>query len=666
MPNSAASIPAGGRTRSKDAPVTLEPRLRKLLSYSDEPHDFSKSEARKIIAAINNIKILDPACGSGAFPMGMLHKLVHILHKLDTDNKVWYEIQYQKAIAETEVAFRIGKKEDREQRLREINEVFDQNINEPDYARKLYLIENCIYGVDIQPIAVQISKLRFFISLVIDQKVARQKPNCGILSLPNLETKFVAANTLIGLNKPRQLTLKNPDIAKKEAELKQIRHKYFEAKTRKEKMDYQRKDAQIRMEIADLLKHSGWNTSTAEKIAAFDLYDQNTSADWFDPEWMFGIVAGTSSSSEQNGFDIVIANPPYGAKIDNLEIIAKNYRHYDRQKNSASFFIEGGNKLTNSKGVISYIIPKSFSFSEGWKNTRELVTHKNRLLSAIDVSKAFEAVLLEQIIICFSKEAAGSVYQFSVGEGWAGEIKVRGKGDNRLIEQLDILPIYVDNKKQGILNKLQQDAVLLSKITRTFRGLPFQRRISKTGQPILRGKNIGKYKIYGNIDSITLPKEILSGTKVKEILKPKILSQNIVAHVLNPYDRIIIMATLDMEGLLTLDTVMNTYLTTDKFVLQYVLAILNSQLASWFYYWFVYNRAVRTMHFDKYYIDKLPIKKIDLEDQQPFITLVDQILTAKQKDPNADTLTLEKQIDQMVYKLYGLTEEEIAIVERKA
>lgn len=126
------------------------------------------------------------------------------------------------------------------------------------------------------------------------------------------------------------------------------------------------------------------------------------------------------------------------------------------------------------------------------------------------------------------------------------------------------------------------------------------------------------------------------------------------------------MATIDKQGLLTLDTVMNTYLTVNKFTLQYVLAILNSQLAAWFYYWFVFNRAVRTMDFDKYYIGKLSVKDIDLKAQQPFITLVDQILTAKKKDPDADTFALEKQIDEMVYKLYDLTDGEIAIVERKA
>ncbi|MBI4972242.1 MAG: N-6 DNA methylase [Candidatus Omnitrophica bacterium] len=656
---------------------SVEFRLRHLFSYTDEPHKFAPAEVDTLINAIDNAKILDPACGSGAFPMGLLHKLVYVLGKLDPDNSKWRELQRQKAIKETEETFNISNKEERIKRLFDIDDAFENNSS--DYGRKLYLIENCIFGVDIQSIAMQIAKLRFFISLIVDQKADSAKENMGIRPLPNLETKFVAANSLIGIERPKQMALRNPEIDRIEKELKRVRERHFTARTPQTKEKYRKADERLMAEISELLKNDGFPRETTEKLAKWNPYDQNASADFFDPEWMFGITTNSPLAKGDTGgcggFDAVIGNPPYGGEIDGVDSLAKNYKHLDRQKKSASFFIEVGNKLTNSKGVIAYIIPKSLSFSEGWKKTRELVTHKNRLLSVIDVCKAFEAVLLEQIIICFSKETAGSAYQFSVGEGWDGEIKVRGKGDNKLIDQLDILPMYIDNKKQGILNKLQQGSILLSEISKTFRGLPFQRKVSKSGQPILRGKNIGKYKIYGDIDNITLPKEILSSAKVKELLKPKILSQNIVAHVMNPYDRIIIMATIDNQGLLSLDTVMNTYLTADKFALQYVLAILNSQLASWFYYWFVYNRAVRTMHFDKYYIDKLHVKDIDLKAQQPFITLVDQILAAKKQPPSspfnkgelrdADTSALERQIDEMVYKLYGLTPEEIEIVEGK-
>jgi len=162
------------------------------LAYTDEPLNLKVDEREKMIQAIDTIKILDPACGSGAFPMGVLHKLVYALEKLDPENKYWYELQYQKALRESEEVFKQGDKNQREERLKEINETFDEGVNYPDYARKLYLIENCIYGVDIQPIAIQISKLRFFISLVLEQKIDRKKENFNIRPLPNLETKFVA------------------------------------------------------------------------------------------------------------------------------------------------------------------------------------------------------------------------------------------------------------------------------------------------------------------------------------------------------------------------------------------------------------------------------------------------------------------------------------------
>ena len=109
---------------------------------------------------------------------------------------------------------------DLEKSIESIEDAFQNN--ELDYGRKLYLIENCIYGVDIQPIAVQIAKLRFFISLIVDQKVNADRPNLGIRPLPNLETKFVAANTLIGIDKPQQMMLRNPQIDKKEHVFKVI------------------------------------------------------------------------------------------------------------------------------------------------------------------------------------------------------------------------------------------------------------------------------------------------------------------------------------------------------------------------------------------------------------------------------------------------------------
>ena len=170
----------------------LDIELHVLTSFDTKvPFADNTTLQKEIIQALSTCTILDPACGSGAFPMGILQKMVHILQKLDPNNKVWKEVQLAKAEQESKTAFEIEDKQARQDQLLEINEAFDQSINDPDYARKLFLIENCIYGVDIQPIAIQISKLRFFISLVVEQKVNPDKNNFGIRPLPNLETKFV-------------------------------------------------------------------------------------------------------------------------------------------------------------------------------------------------------------------------------------------------------------------------------------------------------------------------------------------------------------------------------------------------------------------------------------------------------------------------------------------
>ncbi|GAK58481.1 hypothetical protein U27_05455 [Candidatus Vecturithrix granuli] len=628
-------------------------RLRHLLAYTDEPHQFRDAEVAALINALHNAKILDPACGSGAFPMGMLHKMVHILSKLDHDNVRWRETQRQRALKETEQAFLLGNKEERDKRLLEINAVFEENAS--DYGRKLYLIENGIYGVDIQPIAVQIAQLRFFISLIVDQQVNPAKKNLGLLPLPNLETKFVAANTLIGIAKPQQMTLRNPEIDKKEAELRQVRQRHFDARTPQTKVKYRQADARLRQELADLLQKDGFPADTTVQLAHWNPYDQNVSAPFFDPDWMFGL---------QEGFDMVIGNPPYGAELDKKQV-ETFYHYFDRQKNSASFFLEVASKLVTKRGIVTYIVPKSLSFSEGWKKTRELLTHYNQLHILTDISKAFENVLLEQIIVSYIKTQKDH-YQFSTGEGWGLEIRIISKTPNILAKEFDILPVYIDNVKYHILEKIKNRSIFLSKISETFRGLPFQSKLTEQGEPILRGKNIGKYRIYGDFDRIDLSPDLGHTKKIENVLKPKIVSQNIIAHVMNPTDRIIIMATIDNRPYLTLDTVMNTVLRTQDYTLEYIVALLNSQLAAWFYYWFVFNRAIRTMHFDKYYIGKLPVPQISVSEQQAFIALVDQILAAKQQHPNADAHALEAEIDRRVYALYGLTEAEIALVEGQA
>ena len=222
-------------------------RLKRLLSWEDEGHDFKPAEVEKLIDAIDGLKAIDPACGSGAFPMGMLQKLVHVLKKLDPENKGWRKRQVKAAEA-------IESGPAREEALKAIERAFARDND--DYGRKLYLIENCLYGVDIQPIAVQIAKLRFFISLVVDQTIDPKEENYGILPLPNLETKVVAANTLLGLHRG-QLLLGSNEVKRLETELQKVRHDYFTARSYKRKKELRKEDKRLCDELATALENSG-------------------------------------------------------------------------------------------------------------------------------------------------------------------------------------------------------------------------------------------------------------------------------------------------------------------------------------------------------------------------------------------------------------------------
>ena len=344
---------------SDDIPTATETKLRHLLAYNDEPHQFTDAETEQLINAIDTLKILDPACGSGAFPMGILHKLVFLLGKLDPRNAQWRQRQIdrvQGAITASEKiddsVFRESAINELEGEIASINEAFERN--ELDYGRKLYLIENCIYGVDIQPIATQIAKLRFFISLIVEQKIDDTRENRGVRPLPNLETKFVAANTLLDVEKPAQLLLRNPEVDTKEKALEEVRRRHFTARTPRTKERYRKRDADLRAEISALLQQDGFPNETTEKIANWDPYNQNASADFFDSEWMFGIT---------EGFDVVIGNPPYvrQEKIKALKPeLKKRYTCYTGAADLYVYFYERGLQLLNASGVHTFICSNSW------------------------------------------------------------------------------------------------------------------------------------------------------------------------------------------------------------------------------------------------------------------------------------------------------------------
>lgn len=383
----------------------LEEQYRQLMSYTDDEVSLTDAQRKQIMESLYHCKVLDPACGSGAFPMGMLQQMVHILNRIDPDNEMWKEMMLKAAIDETSEAYRTASSDERREMIADIERSFDESVNRPDYARKLYLIENCIYGVDIQPIAIQISKLRFFISLVVDQK-ANDNPaeNFGIRPLPNLEAKFVAANTLIGLDKKDVSLFDSAEIKEKENELKVAKHKIFYSKY-KTKRKYRQIVNSLRLEIAALLEDCGAvGNAEAQQLASWDMFDQNASSPFFDPEWMFDV---------KEGFDIVIGNPPY---IDS-ETMKRNMPYmreiYKSLYSSASgnwdiyiVFYELGMRL--SKGCLIYITPNKWLSIAYGEVLRNIVFEYIKSICDCRDIKVFDAGN-EPIITLISKSPSATI-----------------------------------------------------------------------------------------------------------------------------------------------------------------------------------------------------------------------------------------------------------------
>lgn len=382
-----------------------------LFAYTEKEHLFMEPEVDALLDAIHTSKILDPACGSGAFPMGVLQKLVYIIHKLDPNNEKWKQLQIDQVADMADPVRRQNTIEDIERDFAE---------NEDDYGRKLYLIENCLYGVDIQPIAIQISKLRFFISLVADQRTNRDKSkNRRVRPLPNLETKFVAADTLRGLpQEGHQLDLVIPEVDAIEAEIELLYHRHFTARTRRKKRGIQNDVQDLRARLTRLLAESLGSKKVAEHVAEWDPFDPQTSADFFDPHWMYG-------RSLADGFDVVIGNPPYQSAIDHKRTRGAEYRDSIKSSYSSAVgtwdlfipFFEQSVRLSRTGGVSCLITPNKYLSASYGKGLRKFILENARLDSIIDLShiRVFESASVYPVITILSHARQNRVYDISLG-----------------------------------------------------------------------------------------------------------------------------------------------------------------------------------------------------------------------------------------------------------
>jgi len=662
--------------------------VRSLFSY-DFTFDKAKSnEYLKIADKLKAVKILDPACGSGAFPMGLLNRMIDILERISP--------------------------------------------NEDIYELKLSVIENCLYGSDIQSIAAQITKLRFFISLICNCEKDASKPNFGIPTLPNLETNFVSANSLIAKKKEdRQLNLfKSEEIESIKKELHQIRHLHFSAKSTSTKHRLREKDLDLRKKLIELLSdENNFASDDAKQLAEWNPYDQNAVSPFFDPEWMFGV---------NNGFDIVIGNPPYIQLQNNGGELAKlyegcGYSTFDRKGDIYCLFYERGWQLLKKDGHLCYITSNKWMRAGYGEKTRDFFANKTNPLLLIDFAgvKIFESATVDTNILLFSrsnnqhkttcaitnkqnkdsvKNLSDFVQQqhtacdFSTSDSWVilspieQSIKRKIEAVGTPLKDWDIQINYgiktgcneafiiSTEKRKEILNNCQTEDE--------------RKRTAELIRPILRGRDIKRYGYewaelwliatfpsrHYNIDEYPAIKQyllsfgierleqtgkthIVNGEKVKarkrtsnkwfetqdsisyweDFSKPKVVYMEIQTD--NPEEGYPFPCySYDDNRCIVLNTayIMSSE-TTDP---RYVLGILNSRLGKFLVKLYVIQLQERQFRMLSQYVMNFPIAHPTKEQENEMIHLVQDVLVHQ-------SLASEKRIDNLAFQIYGLTEIEI-------
>ena len=684
----------------------MQDRLRYLLDHSDAFDDadvlFTSAEREAVVRAIAQVKILDPAVGSGAFPMSMLHKLTLALRRLDTDNRIWERVQRERAIKRSEAAYEEAtNREERDAELREISDTFEK-YRDSDYGRKLYLIQNSIFGVDIQPVATQIARLRFFISLAIEQQPDYAAENYGIKPLPNLETRFIAANTLLSLQS-LQGQLPPQSVIRLQRELQSNREKHFHANTRTTKSKYRRADKQLRESIVAELTQSGWESEDAAKIAAWDPYEQNASADWFDAEYMFGV---------SDGFDVVIGNPPYVRSEARGEVpalrnkITQSGHYYTLFEKWDLFipFVEQGYKLLKRGGFTTMIVSDAYCHARYARKSREYFLENARIarLDFFGKIQIFEAGV-HNITYLFQKtDGQNNTPERRVHSPEFGMVKFLPTKPQRDLNDRVFFP------EDTVIQEFTVPTIKISDICYVSYGL---RPSSKPNasekfvtadltretedeihcKPFVEGKHLDYWLPATNLwiehGTDRAPSKFYAPTfeELHEVGEKILVPRSPGPNPKACYDNQQFVYTASSVGFILWRDLLgvrnnsikkqsryqderprrtdlplreNLEMKSDQFALKFLLGVMNSKVVR------VFLRANRRSNIHLYPDDwkNIPVPDVSMEEQAGVIALVDHILAAKTADHNFDTTDLETQIDTMVQRLYGLSEEEIVAV----
>ena len=691
-----------------------------LVKYIRQSSDriIPRNEANQII---NSLKICDPAVGSGHFLVSALNEIIVVKHQLgilqdkNGNSLGRYEINVENdelIITDTNndnVLFEYNPKNKESQR-----------VQETIFHEKQTLIENCLFGVDININSVKICQLRLWIELL---KNAYYKKDQQLETLPNIDINIKHGNSLIsrfGID----ADLKSILIARKNksdiADYRNATHAYFQATSKEEKNQAKKTISEIKQKIKNSLQSVSHERSKLKKLEQelFNLENQpslleesktekkakekkiaqlNNEIDKLKVvieeeesgqlynntlEWRFEFPEILNDQGDFIGFDIVIGNPPYGRILNNLQkdYIIDQYFYNDYQLDIYNCFFELAERIIKSHSLLCFVTPNTWLLNLKTPNIRQLlfskfIIYKLRLYQ----EKVFQEAVVDISIFIGNKNILDKNI-FNVEIINKNHEIIINHFDQRIIldNYQQPLNVYESDFAKFIKNKFSSleklnDIANITQGTKPFqkgKGNPPQsQRIvdkkpfvanykkDKTFIPLLRGSLINKYSISWNNDYYISFGEWLAEPRYSA-------NYDAPEKILVRQTGSSLIATLDVNQFIARD---NLYVITSKninYPEKIILGLLNSNLLNWYYQNTINNEKGEALaQVKRGHLAVLPMPSFNAQLFKKVIQLVNKIMKSKKSNPNANTTKLEKEIDRFVYELYSLTEEEIAIVE---
>ncbi|TRT74497.1 MAG: class I SAM-dependent DNA methyltransferase [Microcystis sp. M_OC_Ca_00000000_S217Cul] len=671
-------------------------------------------------AIINSLKICDPAVGSGHFLVSALNEIIAIKSELqilvDKEGKTLRDYRVEVVNDELIVTDDDGNLFEYNPRNRE-----SQRVQETLFQEKQRLIEGCLFGVDINPNSVKICRLRLWIELL---KNAYYKADNELETLPNIDINIKVGNSLIsrfGLSNDLQVFSRKNRLSiesykdavrvyrnaedksqKREMErlISEIKSSFRQTlqldnplkkrlrgletdlyslenqillfeESPKEKKARERKISQLRNEIDKLRPQ-------LEEIESGKIYHNAF-------EWRFEFPEVLDDKGNFIGFDVIIGNPPYGVKFKEMEksFYKTKYPISSQGKiDSFKLFYERAYQLLKSQYYQCYIAPNTFLYNTQSESLRSFLIQNTHIIKAIELRKnIFEdapdvvtVINISQYIkpkkdsttsamVAYPDYKYNNLYddEWEIIQEIPYSIFINDREKKINLRRKLILDEIINNmnkfRKLGELFQLKQGTKPYGDKENKNTDLLSNNQIDQSWEPAINGRNIASYSIVFENLYVKRSKELHSCLPKEIVDTEKIYFQRM--RKISLFPRIVACYDRDgIHGLYTCSVIYKNNLNTVNLDLKYLLGILNSHLINIWYKNFDTDLEIKLVS-----VKSIPVREISQEQQQPIIALVDQILTAKKSNPKADTSELEKEIDKIVYELYGLSEEEIRIIE---